>query len=218
MSAQSVIDLTPKKALVFRITHISNVAWILDHGLHCASSEVRDPDFRTIGDPDLIAKRAAHVVPAPPGGTISDYVAFYFTPCSPMLFNIKTGHREIEKIPMRDIAILVSSLPTLDACGVKYLFTDCHAYLADAQYFSDLAELQRIDWQILRGRDFAYSPEDPGKMQRYQAEVLAHDHVPVCALRAIVCCSQAECGTINTEIERRGLHLKVIARPGWFFA
>jgi len=211
------MDLTPEKALIFRITHISNVPWILDHGLHSASSEVKDLNFRPIGDPDLIAKRSGHVVPAAPGGTISDYVSFYFTPCSPMLYNIKTGHRGIERVPMRDMAVIVSSLPALVECGVQYLFTDCHAYLAEAQFFSDLAELRRIDWKILRDRDFAYSEEDPGKMQRYQAEALAFRHVPVHALLGIACYSRAECGTMGEEIERRGLDLKVVARPGWFF-
>jgi hypothetical protein len=64
------LDLTPEKALVFRITHITNVPWLLDHGLRCPSSNLRDPDFRRIGNFDLIARRAHRVVPIPPGGTL----------------------------------------------------------------------------------------------------------------------------------------------------
>src|ERR1019366_3671540 len=97
------LDLTPERALIFRITHIANVPWILGHGLHCASSGVLDPSFRPIGDQELIRKRAGRTIPAAPFGTISDYVSFYFTPSSVMLHNIKTGFRGIERIPMRDI-------------------------------------------------------------------------------------------------------------------
>jgi hypothetical protein len=43
-------DLNPDKALIFRITHLDNVPWILDNGLHCRSSEVLDPDFVNIGN------------------------------------------------------------------------------------------------------------------------------------------------------------------------
>jgi len=35
--------LGPEKALIFRITHLTNVAWILANGLHCNNSLVRDP-------------------------------------------------------------------------------------------------------------------------------------------------------------------------------
>lgn len=87
--------LSPEKALIFRITHIANVPWILENGLYCRSAAEQDPRFVEIGNPDLIDKRKHRVVPAPPGGTLSDYVPFYFTPYSPMLYNIKTGWRGI---------------------------------------------------------------------------------------------------------------------------
>ena len=83
--------LTPEKALIFRIVHRDNVPWILDNGLHCKNSKVSDPNFVEIGNKDLIGKRGRHLVKQPPGGTLSDYIPFYFTPFSPMLFNIKTG-------------------------------------------------------------------------------------------------------------------------------
>lgn len=74
--------LTPESAHIFRITHRDNIPWILDHGLHCANSDVRDPNFVPIGNEEVIARRAPRLIQISPGGTISDYVAFYFTPCS----------------------------------------------------------------------------------------------------------------------------------------
>ena len=68
------MDLTPERSLIFRITHVSNVPWILDHGVHCASSDVLDPNFRPIGSADLTTKRARRAVPVSPGGTIENYV------------------------------------------------------------------------------------------------------------------------------------------------
>ncbi len=35
--------LSPDKALIFRITHIANMPWILANGLHCPNSDIRDP-------------------------------------------------------------------------------------------------------------------------------------------------------------------------------
>lgn len=102
--------LTSEKALVFRITHRDNVRWLLRNGLHCPSSEVRDANFITIGNPDLIVQRSHREVDIGPGGTLADYIPFYFTPCSPMLYNIKTGHGNIRQRRNEEIVILVSSL------------------------------------------------------------------------------------------------------------
>jgi len=104
-------DLTPEKALIFRIVHRDNVPWILDHGLHCKNSSVLDPNYVEIGNPDLIGRRDGHRVKLPPSGTLSNYISFYFTPFSPMLFNIKTGWGGIRKRDNDEIVIMVSSLP-----------------------------------------------------------------------------------------------------------
>ena len=103
------LDLTAARGLLFRITHVANLPWLLRHGLHATRGQVADPNFVAIGSPDLIDKRTRRVVPRAPGGVLSDYIPFYFTPKSPMLFNIKSGYSGITKWPNEDIAILVSS-------------------------------------------------------------------------------------------------------------
>jgi len=187
---EDVLELTAEKARIFRITHIENVAWILANGLHCNSSNIQDPNFIQIGNPDLIAKRAGRIVPVPPGGTLDDYIPFYFTPFSPMLYNIRTGWGGIQQRPMRDIVILVSSLHELVEHGVSFLISDRHAYLAMAQFSDDLADLSRLDWRILQARDFERDPRDLGKFERYQAEALVHRHLPAEVLTGIVCTDQ----------------------------
>lgn len=104
------ISLNPDKALIFRITHIANVPWILRNGLYCKSAEITDPNFVQIGNSELITKRATRGVPIPPSGSLSDYIPFYFTPFSMMMYNIVTGFGGIHQFPNRDIIILVSSL------------------------------------------------------------------------------------------------------------
>ena len=150
--------LTPEKALIFRIVHRDNVPWILENGLHCKNSKLLDPNFVEIGNKDLISRRDRHPVRRPPGGTLSDYIPFYFTPFSPMLFNIRTGWGGIRQRNNDEIVIMVSSLRTLRAENVPFLFTDRHAYLVAAQFYSDLAHLDQIDWDMLQRRDFSFDP------------------------------------------------------------
>lgn len=209
--------LNATKALIFRITHVDNVPWILDHGLHCRSSGVCDPNFKEIGNRDLIAKRIHHPIPVPPGGTLADYVPFYFTPWSPMQMKIVTGHQGTPHTPASDIAIFVSSVRTLDAKGLAYVLTDRHAYLAAASFSMDATGLDKVDWRSLHAHDFKRSEDDPGKVERYQAEALVHRHLPVDALAGIVVRGPEPKARVEDELQRRSLSLKLAVQPDWYF-
>ena len=209
-------SLTEERALIFRISHRDNASWVIANGMHCRNSRTSDPNFVSIGNPDLIDRRHHRAVPCPPFGTLSDYVPFYFTPFTPMLLNIKTGFSGIRKRPIDEIVIFVARLRSLHAKGVPFIFTDRHAALATAQFSSDLAMLNRIDWEIIRNRDFKRDPEDPGKVERYQAEALVHRHLPMKSVAGIVCYNDAVKATMQREAEAQGHALQVISKPGWF--
>ena len=99
-------ELTPELALIFRLTHVDNLPWILTNGLHCRTSEVQDPDFVEIGNRDLIERRPQRRVPFAPDRTLADYVPFYFTPCTPMLTNIRTGWNNVIRRPPSELVFL----------------------------------------------------------------------------------------------------------------
>lgn len=209
-------QLGPESAHIFRITHVRNVPWILDHGLHCKNSGVQDPNFISIGLADLIQKRTSRLVPNGPGGSLSDYVPFYFTPFSIMMYKINTGNGVTGR-ENREIAILVTSLPRLQEQGIRFVYTNAHAYLNEADYFEDLADLNRVDWDLLRSRNFKRDPEDPGKVGRYQAEALVYLEVPVAALLGIACYDNTSKQQLEAEVQSRGLSIPVKTLPEWYF-
>ena len=208
--------LCPERALLFRIVHVQNTPWILERGLHCRNSDCVDPHFVNIGNTDLIGRRNARAVPVDPGGSLSDYVPFYFTPYSIMLFNIITGCN-VPKQPKRDIVILVSSLYRLQELGIPFVFTDCHAYPVSARYFNDIHDLDKVDWALLQSRDFQNNPDDPGKKERYQAEALAHRHVPVNALLGAVCYTDSVRNRLQDTCKSKELNIRLEVCPGWYF-
>ncbi len=210
-------DLNPTKAFIFRITHRDNVPWALDNGLQCASSGTLDPQFVAIGNPEVIDARKNRPVPCPPGGTLNDYVAFYFTPFSPMLLNIITGWRGIPKRRKEEIVIVVSSLHVLQEKNVTFLFTDRHSLLTTANFYSDLARLEQIDWPRLQRHDFKRDPDDPGKVERYQAEALVHKHLPVDALLGMVCYDDSVAARLKAQFAERGLEIEIAVKPDWYF-
>lgn len=211
--------LTAEKALIFRITHRQNLPWILANGLHCQSSGIIDPDFVSIGNPELIEVRKRRVVAIGPGGTLADYIPFYFTPYTPMLYNIKTGYGGIQQRRNEDIVVLVSSLHELKRHKVPYVFTDRHAKLQTAMFYNDDVNLRdAVDFDMLQQRDFKRDPEQPDKVERYQAEALAYQHVPVGAILGIGCYTSAIRNQLETTCVDLGVKVKVVHRTEWYFS
>lgn len=211
------LRLNAEKSLIFRITHVANVPWILGNGLHCKNSAQLDPGFKTIGNLELISKRASRSVPIAPGGMLSDYVPFYFTPFSMMMYVIKTGYGGIHQFPNSEIVILVSSLRGLAESGVTAVYTDRHASLLTARFFSSMDDLDKIDWALLQRKDFKRDIDDPEKTDRYQAEALIHGHLPVERLAGIVCHGENEKRTLEQRREEAGVKLKIVAKSSWYF-
>jgi hypothetical protein len=206
--------LNPEKALIFRICHKSNVEKVLNDGGCVCGNDADTSKYVEIGNQELIAKRKAHPVPCGPGGTLGDYVPFYFTPFSPMLYNIKTGYNGIPKKPVEEIVILISSLRYLKEKGMPFVFTDRHAKLKLAQFSDDLTNLSWIIWPVLQAKNF--KKDDMDKFEKYQAEALVYKKLPLNALMGIACYND----TVKTEIEKlcdsKGHKVQIVARRNWF--
>lgn len=211
------LNLNPDKALIFRIVHLDNVPWILGHGMFCRNASVQAPNYRTIGNPELIAKRQRRDVPIAPGGTLSDYIPFYFTPFSPMMYNIKTGYAGITKVSNEKVVFFVSSIHRINELGRTFVFTDRHAYLLSAEFYNDIHDLGQIDWPLLQSKNFQRDPDDPEKLERYQAEALIHQHLPVEAFLGAVCFTDHVRNQILQTVQRNGIDLRVEKLPGWYF-
>jgi hypothetical protein len=211
-------SINPEKARIFRIVHRNNIPWILSDGLHCGNSNILCPDWVHIGSPELIEKRAAHPVPAGPRGCLHDYVPFYFTPFSPMMKNIHSGLGGVKKRPNDEIVILVANLRRIAEQGLEFVFTDCHAFYEWADFYTDLADLDKIDWKILQARDFKRDADDPVKFERYQAEALVYRHCPVSALDGVVCYSESVKSQLENWLMDQNMKMHVHLGKGWYFS
>ncbi|HDS1817172.1 TPA: DUF4433 domain-containing protein [Pseudomonas putida] len=208
--------LNPDKALIWRIVHRDNLPWILDNGLHCDNSGMQATQWVNIDNTELLDKRRSRHVPIAPGGVLADYVPFCFTPFSVMMRNIHSGW-SVQQRSNEEIVILVSSLYRVEALGLPFVFTNALPDPVWASYYSDLAYLGEIDWPLLQRRDIKRDPDDPRKMERYQAEALIHHHLPITGLLGIMCYNDAVKARIEHDVAARGLTLPVHARPGWYF-
>jgi ssDNA thymidine ADP-ribosyltransferase, DarT len=211
-------NLNPERALIFRIVHVANLRWILERGeLRCGNSSERTPAYVNIGNPELIDKRSRRPVPVPPGGMLSDYVPFYFTPFSMMMFNIITGHGGITRRDNRDIIIFVSSIHRIREMGLQFLFTNQHAYPPDTEFYTSVEDLDKVDWGLLRSRNFKTEEADPGRQLRYQAEALVHQCVPLEALLGIGCYDDNVKLDLELQLKSLGSRITVKTTANWYF-
>jgi len=205
--------------LASRVTcnHRDNLPWILRNGVHCRSSAMQDPRYVNIGNPDLIEKRRTIEVPKYPGGTLSDYVPFYFTPFSPMAYNIKTGFNGIKQRPNEEIFILYSSLPKLIEDRTTFLFSDRHAALATARFSSTIDNLKWIPWGALQTRNFRRDNEHLDRFDSYQAEALVHRRLPLSFLIGVACYDDLTVEGMTKLADQVGVELDVQLKPEWYF-
>jgi len=80
-----------------------------------------------------------------------------------------------------------------------------------------LSQLDKIDWELLQDRNFQRNPEDPEQIERYQAEALVHQYLPIEGLLGIICYTEEIKQQIEEQIQRHSLNLDVHKRQDWYF-
>lgn len=170
---------------LFRMLHIDNLAKYLSEGIYAPNAKY-DPTYVSIGDEVLIAQRSEFKVPIEPGGVLSDYVPFYFWGCSPMLLNIKTGHRGIKQLSQSKIVYICVRIGVAIQLCRDFCFTDGHAKDKLTTYYNCADDLSQIDWQAVKAKYWKSTEEDPDKMRRKQAEFLIKNYVPVKCFSGVI--------------------------------
>ena len=171
---------------IYRMTHIDNVPFIVQNGLWSKLSPVQDPSFVPIGNPEIIDKRTNKtVVVIPPGGVLGEYVPFYFSGHSPMLFNITTGYN-VKRVLQKDIVFLVCDALEIINAGIPYCFTDGNATSAISRFFNNLYGLRELDWESIRATMWKNTEDDYDRVRKKMSEFLVKEHVPVTFLRGII--------------------------------
>jgi hypothetical protein len=209
--------LNPNNGFIFRLTHISNLSNILMcGGIHCASSVEHNPNFVSIGRDDIIHKRARTEVPIFPAGMLSDYVPFYFTPLSMMMFNIITGWGILKRQP-DELIIIVSSLPKVKEIGIPFVFTNQNACSSGVKFYNSLEDLRHIAWELLQRHDFQIDHANPYKQLWYQAEALVYEQLPLKAVLGIRCYSNRSNQQIETLLKQHESKIPVRTAPNLYF-
>lgn len=167
------------KFWLYRIVHIDNLAYLLEHGMYHRAHKEADPNYINIGDNLLIQQRNEYNVEVnPPNGLLGEYIPFYFGPLSPMLLNIKTGHRGVVQRPQEEIIYICISVQSILDCCEHWCFTDGHAKTAITSFYNNIDDLSKVDLDLAAERYWRNDEADFDRMRKKQAEFLVKYHVP----------------------------------------
>lgn len=163
---------------IYHITHYTNLPRILEAGGLLCDREGADKCLVSIAYDDIKQRRKRTDVPCGPGGTVADYVPFYFAPRSPMLYAIHKGFVSHYTVGQREIVYIVSSVQAVQQRGLPFVFTDGHPVVRITRFFNTLDDLSQVDWQVMRSRTWYNTDADPDRKRRRQAEFLVYRFFP----------------------------------------
>lgn len=158
---------------IYHITHVDNLPSIIDVGLLCDQEIAHGTPHHSIAHTEIKRIRAETVVPCAPGGTLDQYIPFYFAPRSPMLYTINQGNVPSVHDGQANIVHLVFDAEQL-AETHDYAFTNGHAIMGLSDFFNDLADLDQLDWDSINTHRWGtyYDRTDETKRKK-QSEFLA---------------------------------------------
>lgn len=177
----------PVPTPIYHFTHIDHLPGVVRHGL-LADTVAQQVGIlaQEVGNRDIKERRRRRPVPIPPGGTVADYVPFYFAPRSPMMYAIDRGNVPEYRGGIDSLVYLITDVERLIQMGLTALTTDRNAVLGYAGFAAGTDGLDdAVDWQLMRQTMWNNTPDEPDRRERRMAECLAHEAVPWEAFTAV---------------------------------
>src|SRR6058998_4245349 len=113
--------MVPQPTPIFHITDVENLASIIACGglRTCQWLQTNSHSYTNIAYETIQDRRATTTVLCGPGGTLHDYVPFYFSPRSPMLYTINRGNVPGYSSGQESVIHLVSTVQAVRAAGCQ---------------------------------------------------------------------------------------------------
>lgn len=161
---------------IYRFIHIDNLKIYLNRGGIHAPNYTPDDGliYRTCHNTDIQSERSRKIIPRGPQGVIHDYIPFYFGYLLPMMLQLKTGQVKDYNEGQEPLIYLVSTCQEVKKSGTKFVFSDGHGIAAFTEWFDNLVDLDKIDWEIVFQRYWADTINDMDRQRRKQAEFLIY--------------------------------------------
>lgn len=179
----------------------------------------KDVPYNDIGIAHIKVRRRSTPITCGPVTNVGDCVPFYLCPRSIMLYLLHMGNHP--DLPYRGgqapIIHLESDLERVakwaSGCGRAWAVSTTNASAAYVEFYNNIADLDKINWEALQSSDFASSIVKVGK----QAEFLIEQDFPWSLVERIGVCNDEICKTVQKTIANAGHQPPVTAIPAWYY-
>jgi ssDNA thymidine ADP-ribosyltransferase, DarT len=205
--------------LILHMTHFKNLKNVIkSKGLICVSKLVNtDEKYINIAHNSIQDRRASFLVPIEPNGTLHDYVPFYFAPRSPMLYSISKGNVGGYTDGQKPIIYLVSKPHIIKRKSLPFCFTDGHGIMTFTDYFNDLKDLDKVDWDIMKAKYWTDTEQDHDRRRRRMAEFLVYKFVPIDCFIGIGVYNDIYKGKVEELLDEYSLNIPVKLKTNWYY-
>lgn len=209
----------PRPTPIYRLLHIDNLAVILDcGGMHAPNNPSEDVcNYRVIHNVDIQNTRRQRPIPCGPGGTVHDYVAFYFGSRSPMLLQLHTGRVDGYNEGQAPLIYAVSTVETITQAGLGFVFSDGHGIAVFTQWFDDINDLDKVDWNMVHANYWADTVDDMDRQRRKQAEFLVHQFCPWGVINRIGVLNDAAKKRVEHILDQKEISMSVEIHRPWYY-
>jgi hypothetical protein len=208
--------IDPDKTHIFHITDIANLdAIIAEGGLHSDANMVLAGAKPTvIGFAHIKQRRLdAYRVPCCNNRFVGEFVPFYFCPRSPMLYTINKGNAGRPAGCQKSIVHLVSTVGKGISLDRLWAISDGNAGADYTEFSNSVADLNNLDWEIIRSMNWAGERRRPKK----QSEFLVADFFPWSSITEIGCQNEEASGAVRRITQHLQNVPYVHTEPNWYY-
>jgi hypothetical protein len=116
-----------------------------------------------------------------------------------------------------DIIYLISTAQAIHQANIPFVFTDRHAKLFYANFYSELRDLSNIDWELIESKIWHNTPALFDRKERKQAEFLVYQHLPTDLVLGITCYNTGILRTIEQILQENASSIPVRAHASWYY-
>lgn len=218
---QDAVVPRPIPTPILHMTRVERLPSIIELGLLPDNDvQQRSVGGVTIGYSHIKDRRAKRAVPCGVGGSLADYVPFYFAPRSPMLYAITRGLVSAEAADTDQIVYLQTSTQTLRHHDLTVVTSNRHAELDFAELDDDDACLDDdnfVDWPLMQAQYWNNDADHPDRKERRQAECLVHPAVPWFLIEEVSTKTAQAAHAVQQHARASDHRPSIAVRPNWYF-
>jgi hypothetical protein len=220
----------PSPVRLFHITAIANLPSLCAAGaLHSKNAGIKNGvNYQNIAHAGAQGARSGRAVPNPPGGTVHDYVPFYYAPRSPMLSAIHNGNVAGCTLAQDEVVHLEATVASVLANNATFVIFDRNATFPYAKGYTNLADLNQVAWDLILEPplldgfckyffDRPTLPRYVDRREKRMAEFLVHQTVPLNHIISVGVIDATRQIQVTQILQNYGIKLPVHIKPDWYF-